>query len=211
MKITYEKLPYQQEAVKSVIDTLSDHNDIGNELILNLDILDQSVKQTLLENGQKYPGSSYLKPFPQFNIEMETGTGKTMVYLQTIMALHKRFNENKFIIVVPSRAIKAGVEDSLNKLKDYLSDIYNTDKYHYFVYDSKQISELQNFAGSNFEIMLTTVQAFNKSTNVINQEYNEGFFGGRPLDQIRDAHPTDRKSTRLNSSHSRKSRMPSSA
>lgn len=190
MKITYEKLPYQQEAVKSVIDTLSDHNDIGNELILDPDILDQSVKQTLLENGQKYPGSSYLKPFPQFNIEMETGTGKTMVYLQTIVALHKRFNENKFIIVVPSRAIKAGVEDSLNKLKDYLSDIYNTDKYHYFVYDSKQISELQNFAGSNFEIMLTTVQAFNKSTNVINQEYNEGFFGGRPLDQIRDAHPT---------------------
>ena len=190
MKITYEKLPYQQEAVKSVIDTLSDHNDIGNELILDPDILDQSVKQTLLENGQKYPGSSYLKPFPQFNIEMETGTGKTMVYLQTIVALHKRFNENKFVIVVPSRAIKAGVEDSLNKLKDYLSDIYNTDKYHYFVYDSKQISELQNFAGSNFEIMLTTVQAFNKSTNVINQEYNEGFFGGRPLDQIRDAHPT---------------------
>ena len=57
---------------------------------------------------------------------METGTGKTMVYLQTIVALHKRFNENKFVIVVPSRAIKAGVEDSLNKLKDYLSDIYNT-------------------------------------------------------------------------------------
>ena len=120
---------------------------------------------------------------------METGTGKTMVYLQTIMALHKRFNENKFVIVVPSRAIKSGVEDSLKKLKLYLSNVYNTDKYHYFVYDSKQISELQNFAGSNFEIMLTTVQAFNKSTNVINQEYNEGFFGGRPLDQIRDANP----------------------
>lgn len=189
MKITYEKLPYQQEAVKSVIDTLSDHNDIGNELILDPDILDQSVKQTLLENGQKYPGSSYLKPFPQFNIEMETGTGKTMVYLQTIVALHKRFNENKFIIVVPSRAIKAGVEDSLNKLKDYLSDIYNTDKYHHFLYDSKRISDLQNFEGANFEIMLTTIQAFNKSTNIINQKYNESFFGGRPLDKIREAKP----------------------
>lgn len=190
MRINYEKLPYQHEAVKSVVDTLSGHNDLATKMVLEPEQLDESVQETLLNNNQKYPGSDYLKPFPQFNIEMETGTGKTMVYLQTIVALHKRFNENKFVIVVPSKAIKAGVEDSLNKLKDYLSDIYNTDKYHYFVYDSKQISELQNFAGSNFEIMLTTVQAFNKSTNVINQEYNEGFFGGRPLDQIRDAHPT---------------------
>ena len=190
MRINYEKLPYQHEAVKSVVDTLSGHNDLATKMVLEPEQLDESVQETLLNNNQKYPGEDYLKPFPQFNIEMETGTGKTMVYLQTIMALHKRFNENKFVIVVPSRAIKAGVEDSLNKLKDYLSDIYNTDKYHYFVYDSKQIAELQNFAGSNFEIMLTTVQAFNKSTNVINQEYNEGFFGGRPLDQIRDAHPT---------------------
>ena len=189
MKINYEKLPYQQEAVKAVVDTLSDHNDVGNKMILDPEILDDSVKQTLLDNEQKYPGSDYLTPFPQFNIEMETGTGKTMVYLQTIVELHKRFHENKFIIVVPSRAIKAGVEDSLNKLKDYLSDIYNTDKYHYFLYDSKQILELQNFEGDNFEIMLTTIQAFNKSTNIINQEYNEGFFGGRPLDQIKEAKP----------------------
>ncbi|MBD5316567.1 MAG: DEAD/DEAH box helicase family protein [Bacteroides sp.] len=189
MKLNYEKLPYQEEAVKAVVDTLSGHDELSNKMVLEPEQLDESVQETLLNNHQKYDGQNYLDPFPQFNIEMETGTGKTMVYLQTIMALHKRFNENKFVIVVPSRAIKAGVEDSLNKLKVYLSDIYNTDKYHHFVYDSKQISELQNFAGSNFEIMLTTVQAFNKSTNVINQEYNEGFFGGKPLDQIRDANP----------------------
>lgn len=189
MILNYEKLPYQHLAVKAVIDTLSGHDEIINKMVLEPDVLDESVRKTLLSNGQRYPSEDYLNPFPQFNIEMETGTGKTMVYLQTIMALHKRFSENKFIIVVPSRAIKAGVEDNLNKLKGYLSDIYNSDKYHYFVYDSKQISELQNFAGSGFEIMLTTVQAFNKSTNVINQEYNEGFFGGRPLDQIRDAKP----------------------
>ena len=189
LKLNYEKLPYQQKAVKAVVNTLSGHNDLTNKMVLEPEQLDESVQETLLNNNEKYKGTTYLKPFPQFNIEMETGTGKTMVYLQTIMALHKRFNENKFVIVVPSRAVKAGVEDSLKKLKSYLSNIYNTDKYHYFVYDSKQISELQNFAGSNFEIMLTTVQAFNKSTNVINQEYNEGFFGGRPLDQIKDAHP----------------------
>ncbi|MCC4419984.1 DEAD/DEAH box helicase family protein [Limosilactobacillus reuteri] len=189
MILDYEKLPYQHEAVKAVIDTLSGHDDLTNKIVLDLGLLDESVQATLLNNSQKYPGPDYLKPFPQFNIEMETGTGKTMVYLQTIMALHKRFCENKFVIVVPSKAIKAGVEDNLDKLKVYLSNLYNTEKYNYFVYDSKQISELQNFAGSSFEIMLTTVQAFNKSTNVINQEYNEGFFGGRPLDQIRDAHP----------------------
>ena len=189
LKLNYEKLPYQQKAVKAVVNTLSGHNELSNNMVLDPEQLDESVRETLLNNHQKYESLDYLSPFPQFNIEMETGTGKTMVYLQTIMALHKRFNENKFVIVVPSRAIKSGVEDSLKKLKLYLSNVYNTDKYHYFVYDSKQISELQNFAGSNFEIMLTTVQAFNKSTNVINQEYNEGFFGGRPLDQIRDANP----------------------
>ncbi|WP_334612967.1 DEAD/DEAH box helicase family protein [Limosilactobacillus reuteri] len=189
MKINYEKLPYQHKAVKAVVDTLSGHDDLTNKIVLKPDLLDDSVQITLLNNGQKYHGTNYLKPFPQFNIEMETGTGKTMVYLQTIMALHKRFHENKFVIVVPSRAIKAGVEDNLNNLRDYLSDIYNTDKYHHFVYDSKQISELHNFVGSNFEIMLTTVQSFNKSTNVINQEYSEGFFGGKPLDQIRNARP----------------------
>ena len=70
-----------------------------------------------------------------------------------------------------------------------MSVIYNTEKFHYFLYDSKQILELQNFEGDNFEIMLTTIQAFNKSTNIINQEYNEGFFGVRPLDQIKEAKP----------------------
>ena len=189
MKINYEKLDYQENAVKAVINTLSNHDETATKLILNSDYLDNSVRETLLNNGQKYSGSGYLNPFPQFNIEMETGTGKTMVYLQSIMALHKRFHENKFIIVVPSRAIKAGVEDNLKKVQVYLSDIYNTDKYHYFVYDSKQISQLQSFEGNSFEIMLTTIQAFNKNTNVINQEYNEVFFGGKPLDQIREANP----------------------
>lgn len=189
MILNYEKLSYQDDAVKAVTDTLSGHDDLNNKMVLEPNMLAESVRTTLLNNGQRYPSKDYLNPFPQFNIEMETGTGKTMVYLQTIMSLHKRFNENKFIIVVPSRAIKAGVEDNLNKLKGYLSNIYNTNKYHYFVYDSKQISELQNFAGGSFQIMLTTIQAFNKSTNVINQEYDEGFFGGRPLDQIKDAAP----------------------
>ena len=123
------------------------------------------------------------------DIEMETGTGKTMVYLRTIMELHRRFGENKFIIVVPSRAIKAGVEDSLNKMRDYLSDIHNTDKYRSFVYDSKQVSQIQTFANSNFDIMLTTIQAFNSGNNVINQEYSEGFFGGKPLEIIQEANP----------------------
>ena len=105
------------------------------------------------------------------------------------MELHRRFGENKFIIVVPSRAIKAGVEDSLNKMRDYLSDIHNTDKYRSFVYDSKQVSHIQTFANSNFDIMLTTIQAFNSGNNVINQEYSEGFFGGKPLEIIQEANP----------------------
>lgn len=189
MRISYKKLPYQEKAVKAVVDTLSSHDETTHRLVLDSDTLDESVRNTLMSNQQRYPGSNYLTPFPQFNIEMETGTGKTMVYLKTIVEIHKRFNENKFIIVVPSRAIKAGVEDSLKKLKGYLSTVCQTEPYHYFVYDSKQIGDLQNFESSSFEIMLTNIQAFNKNSNIINQEYNEGFFGGRPLDQIRNARP----------------------
>ncbi|MFT9022292.1 DEAD/DEAH box helicase family protein [Lentilactobacillus hilgardii] len=189
MQLSYEKLPYQDQAVAAIIDTLSGHDDTMNSIEIEPNDLDDAVRVTLAENHQQYVGTEYLEPFPQFNIEMETGTGKTMVYLKTIMALHQRFGENKFIIVVPSRAIKAGVADSLEKLQDYLADVHHTDKYHTFVYNSKQISNLQAFAGSSFEIMLTTIQAFNSNKNVINQEYNEGFFGGQPIDQIREANP----------------------
>ena len=189
MKLTFERLDYQEEAVKSVINTLSGFDEVANELELEPDVLDENVKKTLLEQNQKYLNENYLFPFPQFNIEMETGTGKTMVYLKTICEIHKRFGENNFIIVVPSRAIKAGVEDSLKKLGSYLCNIHNTDRYEYFVYDSKKLSLLQNFENSTFTIMLTTIQAFNSDTNVINQEYSEGFFGGKPLDVIRNARP----------------------
>ena len=124
MKLTFERLEYQEEAVKSVIDTLSGFDETANELELEPEILDDYVKKTLLEKKQKYLNEDYLFPFPQFNIEMETGTGKTMVYLKTICEIHKRFGENNFIIVVPSKAIKAGVEDSLKKLRGYLSSIH---------------------------------------------------------------------------------------
>ena len=189
MKLTFERLEYQEEAVKSVIDTLSGFDETANELELEPEILDDYVKKTLLEKKQKNLNEDYLFPFPQFNIEMETGTGKTMVYLKTICEIHKRFGENNFIIVVPSKAIKAGVEDSLKKLRGYLSSIHNTNRYEYFVYDSKKLSLLQNFENSTFTIMLTTIQAFNSDTNVINQEYSEGFFGGKPLDVIQNARP----------------------
>ncbi|HEM3683288.1 TPA: DEAD/DEAH box helicase family protein [Streptococcus suis] len=189
MKLTFERLEYQEEAVKSVIDTLSGFDETANELELEPEVLDGYVKKTLLEKKQKYLNEDYLFPFPQFNIEMETGTGKTMVYLKTICEIHKRFGENNFIIVVPSKAIKAGVEDSLKKLRGYLSSIHNTNRYEYFVYDSKKLSLLQNFENSTFTIMLTTIQAFNSDTNVINQEYSEGFFGGKPLDVIQNARP----------------------
>ncbi len=64
MKINYEKLDYQENAVKAVINTLSNHDETATKLILNSDYLDNSVRETLLNNGQKYPGSGYLNPFP---------------------------------------------------------------------------------------------------------------------------------------------------
>lgn len=188
MDFTYEKLSYQDEAVAAVIDTLSGDNDSVVFDELDLSFIDENVQKIQSKYNLPYPGNEYLSPFPQFNIEMETGTGKTMVYLRTIMEIHKKFNENKFIIVVPNRAIKAGVENSLKTLRDYLSTFYNTGKYNYFIYDSKKLGELQAFEDTSFQIMVTTVQAFNTDENIIRQDRDD-FFGDKPIDIIRDSNP----------------------
>lgn len=112
-----------------------------------------------------------------FTIEMETGTGKTYVYLRTILELYKEYGFKKFMIVVPSIAIRKGVEKSMEQLTDHFKRLYNIDiGKHSFIYDSsnpKQISS-KLVESNDLSICVLNIQAFNKSTNKIRQEDEYG-------------------------------------
>ncbi len=112
-----------------------------------------------------------------FTIEMETGTGKTYVYLRTILELHKEYGFKKFMIVVPSIAIRKGVEKSMEQLADHFKRLYNIDILkHSFIYDSdnpKQISS-KLVESNDLSICVLNIQAFNKDTNKIRKEDEYG-------------------------------------
>src|SRR5204863_1907941 len=99
---------------------------------------------------------------------METGTGKTYVYLRTALELHRRYGLRKFIVVVPSVAIREGVLKSLKDTQEHLRAIYDNVPYRYTVYDSKSIAKVRQYAGSDcIEILVMTIDSFNKDDNVI--------------------------------------------
>lgn len=100
---------------------------------------------------------------PNLNIEMETGTGKTYVYIKTIMELNKRYGWSKFIIVVPSVAIREGVKKSFDVTAEHFQQAYGT-KPRSFVYNSSQLQELERFSSdAGVQAMIINIQAFNSS------------------------------------------------
>ncbi len=101
--------------------------------------------------------------FPNFSVEMETGTGKTYVYLRTIFELNKLYGLKKFIIVVPSVAIREGVTSSITLMKDHFKGLYDNVSFDHFVYQSKDLSRVRQFALNNaVQIMVINIQAFQK-------------------------------------------------
>ena len=98
-----------------------------------------------------------------FTVEMETGTGKTYVYIRSIYELNKRYGLTKFIIVVPSVAIREGVIKSFESTKAHFEELYDRTPLDVFVYDSKNMGPVGNFAlSSSIEVMIINIQAFNK-------------------------------------------------
>ena len=103
---------------------------------------------------------------PHFTVEMETGTGKTYVYLRTIQELRKRYGFSKFLIVVPSIAIFEGVIKNFKITLSHFRSLYGNEPVHLTQYDGSQISRLRSFAASAFcELMVITLDSFNKKTN----------------------------------------------
>ncbi|WP_054632842.1 DEAD/DEAH box helicase family protein [Thermoclostridium stercorarium] len=108
--------------------------------------------------------------FPNFSVEMETGTGKTYVYLRTLLELNKQYGFLKFIIVVPSVAIREGVLKTLKITERHFRELYHNQPYRYYEYQSESLSQVRQFSLSNqVEIMVMTIDSFNKDSNVINQ------------------------------------------
>ena len=125
-----------------------------------------------------------------FSVEMETGTGKTYVYLRTIYELHLRYGFKKFIIVVPSVAIREGVMTSLRLTQEHFSALYANVPVDSWVYDSRQVSKLRQFAQSNtLQIVVINIDAFNKQANNVIHKENDRLSGYRPIEFVQSANP----------------------
>jgi len=135
---------------------------------------------------------------PHFSVEMETGTGKTYVYLRTIFELSQRYGFQKFIIVVPSVAIREGVLKNIEITNDHFRALYNNLPFEYFVYDARKINRLRQFAVSNtLQILVINIDAFRKNftgteaeqkSNVIYKE-SDKLSGRQPIEFVQAARP----------------------
>lgn len=130
-----------------------------------------------------------LVKFCNFSVEMETGTGKTYVYLRTTFELFRRYGFRKFVIVVPSVAVREGVLKTLEITKGHFEKEYNNTPCRYYAYDSSNLSQVRQFALSpSIEIMVMTIDSFNKSNNVINQT-TDRLQGETPIHLVQAARP----------------------
>ncbi len=175
---------------------------IGNQLTLTDDAFLENVKKVQEANDIEMLDELQGK---DFSIEMETGTGKTYVYLRTIFELNRQYGLKKFIIVVPSVAIREGVLKSIEITKEHFEAIYGKVPFDPFVYDSKKLGKVRQFATSNqIQIMVINIQSFVKDVpdketsemtdeelkklNVINRE-NDKMSGRKPIEFIQAANP----------------------
>ena len=169
---------------------------VGNQLVLD--------EKMILENVRKIQEHNSIERVNalqgmNFSIEMETGTGKTYVYLRSIFELNRKYGFKKFVIVVPSVAIREGVLKNLEITKEHFLHLFNHVSYDYFVYDSKKVNQVRQFAMSNqVQIMIINIDAFrkiieekenvNKNSNIIHRE-NDKLSGRKPIEYIQATHP----------------------
>ncbi|WP_417746715.1 type III restriction-modification system endonuclease [Rosistilla oblonga] len=160
---------------------------IGNRLTLLDDELLENLHDIQLRNGVR---PSVELTSGDFTVEMETGTGKTYVYLRTIFELNRRYGFTKFVIVVPSVAIKEGVNKSIEMMAEHFRLLYSGEPFEWFQYDGSKPGAVRNFATSpQIQIMVVTVGAINKKD--VNNLYkdSEKTGGYKPIELICDTRP----------------------
>ena len=207
MKLKFKIQPFQTAAVASVVDlfrgqekksgtftidiegqpNLIDNGyGIGNLLTLSDDELLANMhtvqRQHSLETTEDLQGR-------HFCIEMETGTGKTYVYTKTIFELNRQYGFSKFIIVVPSVAIREGVHKSFEVTQEHFANLYDNVPIRFFIYNSAKLSSVRQFAVStDIEVMIINIDAFKKSENIINQVQDK-LNGETAMRYIQDTNP----------------------
>ena len=151
-----------------------------------LDNIQQVQRSRNLALSDKLVDSKAAPGAPNLDVEMETGTGKTYVYIKTIMELNKRYGWSKFIIVVPSVAIREGVKKSFDVTAEHFQQMYGT-KPRPFIYNSSQLHELERFSSdAGVQVMIINIQAFNSTSkdNLRIYEVLDDFQSRRPIDVI---------------------------
>ncbi len=191
MQIKLERLPYQEAAIKSVVDVFdgNEKNTFDNACTdgiranicsLSAQELMANIQSVVLKNG--IPDDiAQLTNERELTIEMETGTGKTLVYIKSIYELFKHYGFTKFIILVPSVAIRQGVLNTLSTFKNQLEDIYGfTPKS--FEYNSKKLHNVTRFIEEQHpQIMVMTLASFNSEDKILNQARRENLFADMPF------------------------------
>ena len=185
---------------------------VGNRLLLAEDKLRENARVIQARNGVGVVNeqaalaswdlfdipANQARPCPHFSVEMETGTGKTYVYLRTIFELSQRYGFQKFVIVVPSVAIREGVLKNIEITKEHFRALYNNLPSDHFVYDAKKVNRLRQFATSNtMQILVINIDAFRKNftgtdeerkSNVIYRE-SDKLSGRQPIEFVQAARP----------------------
>lgn len=147
----------------------------------------QRSSQLITDDNGK--GKNLTKSQLNLDIEMETGTGKTYCYIRTMFELHKQYGWSKFIVVVPSIAIREGVYKSLNMMADHFQEQYGK-KARFFIYDSKALHHLESFSSNaGINVMIINVQAFNTIKEGANNEAARKIYS--VLDEFQSRRPID--------------------
>jgi len=197
MQIKYLSQPHQTKAISATLDLfigqakLDSEYDIfdGESVCSNVLSLDEEGILENLNAIQKINSITQSKELSSldFSIEMETGTGKTYVYIKTILEMYKKYGWSKFIIITPSIAIREGVLNSLKSMKNHFKDAFNF-PYDYFEYDSSRLGSLKHFIRDDaLNIMVMTIDSFKRSGTVLNMP-REGFVG-TPKESLQKTNP----------------------
>ncbi len=163
---------------------------VGNNLVVDRDLVLANLQKVQDENGLEV-GTQIIGDSLEFDIEMETGTGKTYVYLRTIFQLAQKYNFTKFIVLVPSVAIREGVATSIRIMTDHFRHLYPATPFDWQIYSGKNADEVQGFATStSIQILIMTIDSIRGDANnrVIHQTRDK-LSGLRPIDYLRATRP----------------------
>src|SRR5690625_2330780 len=216
MKLQFDEQQYQLDAVNAITNIFAGQSmrtsnfsvstgemlgrkvtelGIGNHLELSENEVLTNVQNIQMKNH--LPKSTDIQDW-NFTVEMETGTGKTYVYIRSIYELHKKYGFTKFIIVVPSVAIREGVYKSFQMTEEHFNELYPGQYCHYFKYDSSKLEQVRDFATStNIEVMIINIDSFRRSfidptkentANLIHRE-RDSMNGQRPIKFIQETNP----------------------